>query len=101
MENFDEIFNILPDICLKSIVSGNSVQQLAAMNLVAYQVGASGVLTLWEVRLLALGINSMQPVGTKALNQYATVTDSFDPLSLFVVATGTKLSPKLKVQIFV
>lgn len=87
----------LGDICLKSIVCGNSVQQLAAMNLIAYQVGASGILTLWEVRLLALGINSMQPVGTKALNQYAIVTDSFDPLSLFVVATGNKLSPKLKV----
>ncbi|XP_034238268.1 uncharacterized protein LOC117643458 isoform X2 [Thrips palmi] len=84
--------------CLKSFVCGNSAQQLAAMNLIAYQVGASGVLTFWEIRLLALGINSMRPVGTKALNQYATTTDSFDPLSLFVVTTGTKLSPKLKVM---
>ncbi|KAJ1528811.1 hypothetical protein ONE63_007188 [Megalurothrips usitatus] len=88
--NFDDTF-------LKSMVAGNSTQQLAAMNSLAYQVGTAGILTLWEVRRLALGVHLMKPLGTKALQKYAMTTDSFDPLALFVIPTGTTYSPKLRV----
>lgn len=85
------------DVCLKSLIGGCSLQQLAVLSSVAYQVGSCGILTLWEVQRLALGIHLMRPSGTKALKEYAFITDSFDPLALFVVSNGSIFSPKLKV----
>lgn len=85
------------DLWLKALVGGYNIQQLVAMNSFVYQVGTSGILTLWEIRRLALGVQLMKPAGTESLKDYALSTDSFDPLALFVVSSGSKHSPKLKV----
>ncbi|KAK3912489.1 Zinc finger FYVE domain-containing protein 26 [Frankliniella fusca] len=87
----------LENLWLKSLVGGNNFQQMVAMNSFAYQVGTLGIMTLWEVRQLALGVKLMRPMGTPSLQSYAPTTDSFDPLSLFVVSSGSKYSPKLEV----
>lgn len=61
-------------------------------------MGSLGILTMWEVRRLALGVSFMKPFGTRALQDYALVTDSFDPLALFVISSGTNYSPKIQVR---